>query len=692
MTTLLQTQFELLHYQNFTGNLSASLGQRSSAIGYTAILAICLLLAGWILLRYVFSQGREDDKEYEAGKAASLRYQQEVEEAFASGSSDETPITNRKPPTSLTFKDLTFKVKNPDGSEKSILEPCSGHFPPDELVAIMGPSGSGKSTLLDMLANKKTAPYSGEIKINGQPRDDLFQRIAAYVGQEDVMPQFWTVKEAVTFNMELKGFIPDAVKDHADDLDTWPQLLLKAFGLNTVQDTFIGGPKVRGISGGQRRRLSLARGLASGAMVLFCDEPTSGLSATDAEACVKALRIIAKKFGTLVVVVIHQPRVEVANLFDRLVLLTSEPGRMVYNGPMKSSVSYWDAAGHSIPESSNPTDVFLDSITPRGPEDDSDKFVELFQKNQKPDIDEEVAKQRQRAGMNATEMLAFDAKQMATTFNLGEVPPPRLSKFASPFTTQVQALFRRKAALTLKDRSAIGTLFVFPIAIRTLFGVLYAGIGTSALLSQVSPFCFVFFLTIILSGMQLMSKIIDERLVMKYETSEALYSTEAYIIGHLVVDSIIALISAMIGSTILFACTLLPWSTFPTFLGYAVLQFLYFDSLNGSIASFAATGEQAVVIALAFNPVFITFSGFMQAKTTAPFYMKWAFEISPVAYAIEGVSVRLAPLFQDGASLCAEQGFDAGNVSKGIIVILSSVSFFKFVQFLGMKYRNDIQK
>merc|ERR1719343_1301343 len=109
------------------------------------------------------------------------------------------------PGASLTFKDLAFSTVLPTGESKVILEPCSGHFEPGQLVAIMGPSGCGKSTLPDMLAMKKTAPYSGQVFINGHERDSAtFQRIAAYVGQEDRMPAHWKVREALEFSAALK--------------------------------------------------------------------------------------------------------------------------------------------------------------------------------------------------------------------------------------------------------------------------------------------------------------------------------------------------------------------------------------------------------------------------------------------------------------------------------------------------------
>merc|ERR1711908_239127 len=102
-------------------------------------------------------------------------------------------------------------------------------------------------------------------------------------------------------------------------------VILKDLGLYEVKDTHIGNEKIRGISGGQRRRVTLIRGQVARPQIMFADEPTSGLSSTDAEACVKVMRLLAKKFGITIIVVIHQPRIEVAKLFDHLMLFTASP-------------------------------------------------------------------------------------------------------------------------------------------------------------------------------------------------------------------------------------------------------------------------------------------------------------------------------------------------------------------------------
>mmetsp|Transcript_5366 Transcript_5366/g.20264 ORF Transcript_5366/g.20264 Transcript_5366/m.20264 type:complete len:140 (+) Transcript_5366:381-800(+) len=108
-----------------------------------------------------------------------------------------------------------------------------------------------------------------------------------------MMPAHWTVRDAIKFNATLKR---QPNRAH-QSVDGWIDVLLISFDLQAVANSYIGGAEARGISGGQRRRVTLARGVAAHASLLFCDEPTSGLSATDAERCVRTLRIVAKRLG-----------------------------------------------------------------------------------------------------------------------------------------------------------------------------------------------------------------------------------------------------------------------------------------------------------------------------------------------------------------------------------------------------------
>jgi len=150
------------------------------------------------------------------------------------------------------------------------------------------------------------------------------------------MDPITTTKEALLFNFSLKSVKPSRISK-----ENWkkiPESVLKQLGLSQVKDSKVGNALVRGISGGQRRRVTLGKGLMSGAFIMFCDEPTSGLSATDAEKCIKALKNTVTLTNKTIVVVIHQPRIEVCELFDELILMAANPGRIVYNGKMADAI------------------------------------------------------------------------------------------------------------------------------------------------------------------------------------------------------------------------------------------------------------------------------------------------------------------------------------------------------------------
>lgn len=594
------------------------------------------------------------------------------------------------PSASLTFKDVAFKIPaTRDKPEIPILEPVSGYFAPGQLVAIMGPSGCGKSTLLEILAMKKTSPYTGEILVNGHPRDELFRRVASYVGQEDVMPQHWTVFEAVMFNKVLKQIRPHNVSPVSELAQI--DLLLEAFGLSTVKDVYIGGAKIRGVSGGQRRRVTLARGVAAGASLLFCDEPTSGLSATDAELCVKALRIICKKFNILNLVVIHQPRVEVANLFDQLIIMTSEPGRVVYNGPMSGAIEYWARCGFAVPNHCNPCDFFLDMITPGAPIAKVDEFVQAFKDQQKGGIDDLVDQRLYCKSLTSSQILdEFYKSQEQATMRPRRV---RYSAYAVTFRKQLSVVLQRKILITSRNPSAIVIPIVVPVLQGFFMGVMFEGIGHKEVQMQLS-FVFMLLTIICLRGMQLMPGIIEERHIMKYDTSEALYSEIVFILSEFVVNVPLSLLGALLNILIMYLFAQLSFDYFGLIVGWAVLDFCVFDALFGFIAGVSANVQQAQVMAIPFNSIFMLFSGFLITRSSAPPFLQWIFEISPIGYAIQSIVIRM---LQDSPPAVREQilaiyGYNDGEDMKGIIILIAMTVLFKSGQVWSLKTMNHIQK
>ncbi|KAJ9563597.1 hypothetical protein OSB04_008757 [Centaurea solstitialis] len=198
----------------------------------------------------------------------------------------------------------------------------------------MGPSGSGKTTLLNVLAGQTTASprlhLSGLLEVNGQSMSNKSFKFA-YVRQEDLFFSQLTVRETLSLAAELQLKEISSKEDREEYINN----LLFKLGLVSCADTRVGDAKVRGVSGGEKKRLSMACELIASPSVIFADEPTTGLDAFQAEKVMETLRQLAQD-GHTVICSIHQPRGSVYAKFDDIVLLTE--GEVVYAGPARDEI------------------------------------------------------------------------------------------------------------------------------------------------------------------------------------------------------------------------------------------------------------------------------------------------------------------------------------------------------------------
>lgn len=252
----------------------------------------------------------------------------------------------------LKLQNVTYTVVTDKKEDKVILNDVNVSFRPKEVVALMGPSGSGKTTLLSVLLGNISGRVDGHVLINGQPVTRGFKSLCNFVPQEDVLLTALTPRETLMYAGELR--LPQScprslVAKRVDEV-------LRMLSIDNCADTQVGSVDVRGISGGQRKRVSIAMELLTNPSVLLLDEPTSGLDSKTAEDVVRIICQLGHK-GHSVVCTIHQPSYHVFRMFDKLVLLTA--GRMVYNGPVSLVESYFDSVGFPTPERENPADFFM---------------------------------------------------------------------------------------------------------------------------------------------------------------------------------------------------------------------------------------------------------------------------------------------------------------------------------------------
>ncbi|PON89140.1 ABC transporter-like [Trema orientale] len=257
----------------------------------------------------------------------------------------------------LVWEDLSVVLPNfSDGPTKRLLNGLKGFAEPGRIMAIMGPSGSGKSTLLDALAGRlsRNVVMTGNILFNGNKKRLDYGAIA-YVTQEDVLLGTMSVRETIAYSANLR--LPTTMSK--EELNSIVEETIIEMGLYDCADRLIGNWHLRGISGGEKKRLSIALEILTRPCLLFLDEPTSGLDSASAFFVVQTLRNVARD-GRTVISSIHQPSSEVFALFDDLFLLSS--GETVYFGEAKNAVEFFAEAGVPCPSRRNPSDHFLRCI------------------------------------------------------------------------------------------------------------------------------------------------------------------------------------------------------------------------------------------------------------------------------------------------------------------------------------------
>ncbi|KAK6247729.1 hypothetical protein QUC31_019294 [Theobroma cacao] len=257
----------------------------------------------------------------------------------------------------LVWEDLTVLLPNfGNGPTRRLLNGLTGCAEPGRIMAIMGPSGSGKSTLLDALAGRLSGNVvmTGNVLLNGKKKR-LDYGSVAYVTQEDVLLGTLTVRETITYSAHLR--LPPSVS--GEEIDGIVEGTIMEMGLQECADRLIGNWHLRGVSGGEKKRLSIALEILTRPHLLFLDEPTSGLDSASAFFVIQTLRNVGRD-GRTVISSIHQPSSEVFSLFDDLFLLSG--GEQVYFGDAKLAAKFFAESGFPCPSRRNPSDHFLRCI------------------------------------------------------------------------------------------------------------------------------------------------------------------------------------------------------------------------------------------------------------------------------------------------------------------------------------------
>ncbi|XP_076910333.1 ABC transporter G family member 35-like isoform X1 [Bidens hawaiensis] len=271
----------------------------------------------------------------------------------------------------------------------TILKDVSGIIKPSRMTLLLGPPSSGKTTLLLALSGKldSSLKVEGEIAYNGHKLSEFVPRkTSAYISQNDVHVGEMTVKETLDFSARCQGvgsrfemltelarrekqagifpkaevdlFMKATAIEGASNLITY--YTLRILGLDVCRDTFVGDAMRRGISGGQKKRVTTGEMLVGPAKTLFMDEISTGLDSSTTFQIVKCLQQVVHLTESTILMSLLQPAPETFDLFDDIILLSE--GHIVYQGPRVNALEFFESCGFMCPERKGIAD-FLQEVT-----------------------------------------------------------------------------------------------------------------------------------------------------------------------------------------------------------------------------------------------------------------------------------------------------------------------------------------
>ena len=494
----------------------------------------------------------------------------------------------------LTVTVIDRKTKAP----KKLL--VSGDVRAGEIMALMGPSGSGKTTLLNTLARRgdNRADIAGSVLTDGMRlSQSSFRRTSSYVEQEDALIGSLTVRETVDFSARLSLSSSVSKRDRIARVDS----LLTAFGLTKQAHNLIGTPLRKGVSGGQKRRTSVAAQIITNPFILFLDEPTSGLDSAASFEIVSHLRQVARRYNLLVVASIHQPSTATFQLCDKLLLLSQ--GKSCYYGPVAKVPTYFESAGFPIPMYTNPAEHLL-SIT----NNDFSQDLEQAQKQ----LDRIHSFWR---GYQST--VAVIPEQGET-----RLPAASEDKSTGPSMFSVtMALLHRMFVKSYRDVVAYGIRIAMYIGLAIMMGTVWLRLDTDQ--ASIQPFVnAIFFGSAFMSFMAVayVPAFLEDHATFVKDRANGLYGATPFVIANFIVGlPYLFLISIMFSVIAYWLSNFQPTGTaFMTWIMWLFLDLLAAESLVVLVSSLFPIFVVSLAMVAFANGLWMSVGGFLVSILSSP--------------------------------------------------------------------------
>lgn len=532
-------------------------------------------------------------------------------------------------------------------ARKTILHGIDGYVQEGETLLLLGRPGSGCTTLLKALSGSTETfqGWSGDIAYFGFPVNTVrkdYRGDLVYNAEVDVHFPYLTVLRTLGFAVKTKTTVENNKRSQrAQKVNNVTEALLKVFGLEATKDTFVGNEFVQGVSGGERKRVSLSEVMSTNAKVSLWDNSTQGLDSTTAVRFGQALQRYARAGHNIAIAALYQASDDLVNLFDKVTLV--HQGRQIFFGTISEAQEYLDSLGFEWSDRQSLSEFLISvtdpdvRITKEGWEERVPRAIEDWEKCWKGSVYYRKLQKEIEGQANV------DHNEPATPSSISHAPPktsrrknPYVLAWRAQLTTTLQRAFIRLAG----DKPFLAGSIMGPIIISLIFGSAFYNTAdnTNGFFSRQG----VLFFSLLFNSIQCMVEIASQfaqRPIVQKQSGFAMYHAGIDAVASLISLYPLKLVTVTLFNLILYFMANLKrevgaFFTFMLFTFTTVLIMASFFRLIGALSTHEAI---ATSVGGVFILPLVVYTGYVIPKPSMHPWFKWITYINPLSYAFEGL-------------------------------------------------------
>ncbi|CAK4361417.1 unnamed protein product, partial [Aphanomyces euteiches] len=590
------------------------------------------------------------------------------------GSSELPTLANHVKKSILSF------VNSKRVIHKDILHPMTGVFKPTTMTLLLGQPGSGKSTLMKLLSGQfhkqKKISVGGDVSYNGIKLAETIKtlpQMVSYTGQRDNHFPLLTVKETMEFAHQFSsgGVVPQRTLDSLSNgtpednarakeylrevYQDFPDMVVRQLGLGICEDTIVGNAMLRGVSGGERKRVTIGEMQFGMKQVSLMDEISTGLDSAATFDIVKSQRSMAKCLKKTIVIALLQPSPEVFELFDDVMIMNE--GYVIYHGPREEALPYFESLGFKCPPNRDVADFLLDLGTPQ----QLQYVVPGVTNVPRYPIDYSTAFKASPTfeSMNAYvegpvhPLLLHDA-----THRMVDIP-----EFRNSFMGETALLVQRQMKILLRNTAYIKTRAIMVIIMGLLYASTFYQMNPNVA-QVVYGVLFQSILFLSLGNAAMLPTFLEAREVFYKHRSANFYRTLSFVLAQTLTQIPFGAVEAVAFGSIVY------WisgfvANFGAFVVFELILILTNISMSAwffFITMVTPNLHVAKPLGMVSMMLWVLFSGFLIVQSDIPDYFIWIYWINPIAWSILALSINqfTASEFNvcsyRGVEYCAQSG------------------------------------